>query len=430
MLAPAGHGSAHGQALLTVVDAVARATTQNPDARMTDIAGHEAATRVAQARAGLFPRVDVTDMWQRGNQPVFVFGSLLGQQRFTEAHFAIPSLNRPDAIDNFRVAVAAEHLVYDGGAARSRIRAARLGVMQADTDVVAVRQALTLTVTSAYGAVLQTVAAGATAQAALDAADADLARATARRDAGLATDADALAVEVHRARVAEMRLRASLAEDLARAELNRVMGEPLDAHFTLELPPVSSAPPTADAGALETEAVAGRPELRRAALDVDVSGSRLAEARAAYRPQVFAQAGWEGNGGAWHDRAGSWGVGAGVRLNVFRGGADRARVAEAEHAVQRVRVAREQIETAVRLDVRAAVARVETAYARQTLAASVVAQAQERQRIVRDRYEQGLADVTTLLQAAEAVMQAHEQQTRARVDVLIERASLDKAVGR
>jgi len=53
-------------------------------------------------------------------------------------------------------------------------------------------------------------------------------------------------------------------------------------------------------------------------------------------------------------------------------------------------VAREQIETAVRLDVRAAVARVETAYARQTLAASVVAQAQERQRIVRDRYEMEL----------------------------------------
>ena len=33
---------------------------------------------------------------QRGNQPVFVFGSLLNQRNFTEANFAIDALNHPD----------------------------------------------------------------------------------------------------------------------------------------------------------------------------------------------------------------------------------------------------------------------------------------------------------------------------------------------
>ena len=84
----------------------------------------------------------------------------------------------------------------------------------------------------------------------------------------------------------------------------------------------------------------------------------------------------------------------------------------------------------MRLEVRGAVSRLETARARESLARGVVNQAAERQRIVRDRYEQGMADVTALLRAAEAVVQAQEQQIRARVDVLVEAAGLDRALGR
>ena len=45
--------------------------------------------------------MDASETWQRGNQPVFVFGSLLNQRRFTAADFALDALNHPDAIDNF-----------------------------------------------------------------------------------------------------------------------------------------------------------------------------------------------------------------------------------------------------------------------------------------------------------------------------------------
>jgi hypothetical protein len=50
-----------------------------------------AAGRDAASRAWL-PRVTLEEGWQRGDQPVFVFGSLLAQQRFTEANFAVQSL--------------------------------------------------------------------------------------------------------------------------------------------------------------------------------------------------------------------------------------------------------------------------------------------------------------------------------------------------
>ncbi|WP_239488663.1 TolC family protein [Luteitalea sp. TBR-22] len=418
------------QAPLTLRDAIARAQAGNPDARIAALAEQEAVHRVTQARAGYLPRVDATEAWQRGNQPVFVFGSLLAQRQFTAADFALEALNHPDAVDNFRLAVGAEQSVWDGGATRARVRAAELGVRLAASGRLTATQALAVAATQAFGQVLQAEASLQAARAALEAADGDLKLARDRRDAGLVTEADVLAVEVHRAAVEEGRLRATLAADLARADLNRVMGEPLDAAFVLAPLAPSSAAPVADTAALEAEALRQRPELQQARLMVDLAGAQVAEARASYMPQVFAQGGWEGNGGAWADRSGSWGVGAGVRINLFRGMADKARIAEVTEASRRRALERERAETGVRLEVRAAASRLTSARAREALAATVVAQAAERQRIVRDRYEQGLADVTALLRAAEAVVQAHEQQLRARVDVSVESAGLDRALGR
>lgn len=418
------------QEALTLAEAIARATSGHPDVRIAALAEREAAARVTQAQAGHLPRVDLTETWQRGDQPVFVFGSLLAQRRFTAADFAIDALNRPAAIDNLRVAVNAEQSVWDGGATRARVRAARLGVELAAVGRLAATQALAFAATQAYADVLRADATLATAAAGLEAADADVRRTRDRRDAGLVTDADVLAVEVHRAAVDEARLRATLALDLARAELNRVMGAPLDAVFTLAPVDPASIPDVPPLATLEATALSQRTEVRQARLLVDLAGARSAEARASFLPQVFAQGGWEANGGTWAGRTGSWIVGGGVRLNLFRGFSDRARVAELTDAAQRHTVERDRAEDLVRLDVRAARARVESARARHQVARSVVGQARERQRIVRDRYEQGLADVTTLLRAAEAAMQAEEQQIRARVDVVVETAALERALGR
>ena len=62
------------------------------------------AARASEARAGYLPRVDVAEAWQRGNNPVFVFGSLLSQQRFTMANFALDALNHPDPLTNYHAA--------------------------------------------------------------------------------------------------------------------------------------------------------------------------------------------------------------------------------------------------------------------------------------------------------------------------------------
>ena len=152
--------------------------------------------------------------------------------------------------------------------------------------------------------------------------------------------------------------------------------------------------------------------------------------RAAFLPRVYAQGGFEANGGSWGSRASSWMGGAVARVNLFRGFADQARLAEARHAQTLSALAREKAELAARLDVREAVARLEAARAAEGVGRAAVTQAREGHRIVRDRYESGLADVSALLGAAEAVQQADARHAAARVDVTVAAATLSRALGK
>src|SRR4026209_553311 len=77
------------QTPLSLTAAVARARAHNPDAGSRAAGGREGAQRFTQARVGYGPRVDVVESWQRGNQQVLVFSSLLAQRQFTAADFAL-----------------------------------------------------------------------------------------------------------------------------------------------------------------------------------------------------------------------------------------------------------------------------------------------------------------------------------------------------
>jgi len=418
-----------GQTPLTLTEAIARARAQNPDASSTAAAEREAAQRVTQARAGYWPRVDVAESWQRGNQPVFVFSSLLAQRQFTAADFALDALNHPDAVDNFRTGVMVEQSVFDG-ATKANVTAAGLGHDIATASRTMVDHDLAASVTAAYGRVLVAAAASQSAAAGAETARADRELAGNRRDAGLVTDADVLQLDVYVSRTREQQIRAASDERIARAQLNQLIGEPLDEVFVLDRFPRAVAIDATDLAPLEAEALKNRPDVKLAALQQQLAAATETAARGAFLPQVVAQGGWEFNGGAWNTQTSSWVVGAVARVNVFHGFADKARLAEAREQMTRRASERQKAETSARLDVHVAVARLDAARANEAVGRAAVEQARESRRIIRDRYEAGLTDVASLLRATEAVMQAETQQIAAQVAVLTDTAALERALGR
>ncbi len=417
------------QTPLSLAEAIARARVQNPDAGSAAAAEREAAQRITQARSGYWPKVDVAESWQRGNQPVFVFSSLLAQRQFTAADFALGALNHPNALDNFRSAVMVEQSLFDG-ATRANVAAAGIGYEMATANRLMVGHDLAASVATAYGRVLVGAAASQSAAAAAETARVDRELAGNRRDAGLVTDADVLQLDVYVSRTREQQIRATSDERITRAQLNQLMGEPLGVAFALDRSLTAPVIDATDLASLEAEALKNRPVVKLAALQEQLAGATQTAARAAFLPHVTVQGGWEYNGGAWNTRTSSWAVGAVARINVFHGFADTARLAEAREQATRRALEREKAETAARLDVYIAVARLDAARASEAVGRAAVERARESRRIVRDRYEAGLADVASLLRAAEGVLQAETQQTVAQVAVLTETAALERTLGR
>jgi outer membrane protein len=414
---------------LSLSEAIERAKAGNPDVRAAAAAEREAAERITEARGGHLPKVDVSESWQRGNNPAFVFGSLLAQRRFTASDFALDALNHPDATDNFRAALSVEQSLFDR-AVSANLRAASIGRDMAATGRQLVDQDLTSAVTEVYGRVLIAAATARSTAAMVETARADRELAGNRREAGQVTDADVLRLDVYLARTLEQQVQATSDERIARARLNQLMGEPLSTIFSLDLTPPGIAIDITNPASLEEEAVKNRPEVALALQQEQLAAASVDAAQAVFLPQVAAQGAWELNGGSWNARSSSWGAGVVARVNLFHGFADKARLAEARAQASRRAHEREKAETMARLDVQIAIALLEAARASEAVGRAAADRARESRRIIRDRYESGVTDVTTLLHSADDVLQAEAQQIAANVSVLTATATLQRAIGR
>jgi outer membrane protein TolC len=421
-----------GQEPLTLDRAVQDALARNPTLTSARAAAAAADATADEASAGLYPRLTASESWQRSNDPVFVFGSLLSARRFTAANFAIDSLNHPPSTAAFRATVAVDQIVFDGGrrreaarAARSQADAAILGGAVAENDLV-------VAATEAFGRVLAAQAARRAADAGVEFAREDRARAARRRDAGVATDADVLALGVHLADLERRRIQATGDAAIATAELNRIMGEPIEREWiAVDAAPVNPGDATLpDLHALLATVDASRPDVRRAnALQRAAEEAERAAGRLLV-PQVGVQAGLDLAGTDFGHRAGAWVAGGVLQWTLSTGGAELARRRAAAEQLVRARADAEDTRAAVRVELVTAYRRLETARQRQLAARTGVAQARESQRIVRDRFDAGMAGVNDVLRASSDLLDAESNEVAARVDALVASAALARAAGR
>jgi len=426
----AAESALSAQEPLTLEMAVQTALAQNAGLRAVRTGVSEADAQVDEARSGWFPRVSVAETWQRGDQPVFVFSSLLSARQFGPQNFAIDALNHPDAIGFYRTSIALEQLVFDAGR-QSAVDSAthRRDIAQSSSNEASA--ALMLATVQSYGRALTADAAQRAAEAALEAGREDLARTSQRRDTGIASDADVLALVAHVADLQQRALHQQGEAAVARAELNRMMGVPIDREYQVAAPRdangVVLAATTVDA--LLAEAERSRPELRRVVSAQQAADAERQIARAALIPRVAAQAGFDISGTQFNDRASAWLVGAEVRWNLSLGGAEAARLRAATDARTRAAAEAEDRRAAVQVEVVTALRRLQAANARRSAGVAAVDQARESQRMTRDRFEAGLATVTDVLRASSAVVEAESQRVSAAVDAMVSEATLRRALG-
>jgi len=415
---------------LTLQEAVRTALSRHPSLDAVRAQGSAADTRREQARSGWLPKLNYSESFTTGNNPVYVFSSLLSQRRFTAANFDIYSLNRPEFTNNFQSQVVLDQPVYDGGQTKQSVASAELGKQMNAERERQTQMRLIAEVARNYHGVVLAEENRKVAEAALRSAEADLERAEAVRAAGMATDADVLSIKVHMAAMREQEIERRWTLEVAWAALNRSLGMPLETRYQLTTPLKAVDAPAAAVEDKEKSAVSQRPELRQASLAARLAESRLSVARSAYLPQVSVRGIFEVDRGKFVSQGGSnWFFGATLRWNLFNGFGDKERIREATFQLTGAKAQQRESDSAVRVEVRQAHAALQSARERLQVAEATVAQAEESLRITRNRYENGLNTVTDLLRTETALLETRTRRLAAIYDQRVAAAMLELSAG-
>lgn len=427
---PAGAGAAAAESDLSLAEAVALALQTHPALAAADRLAEAAGASLDQARAGFLPRLELSETVTRGDNPVYAFGSLLNQGRFTAADFALDRLNHPDAITNWRTNLGANLPLFAGGRTRLGVEQAQLAHQAARTGRARTAQEVRFGVIRAYATALLSQEAQATVESAVRTAEANLAAAEARQEAGMVVASDPLAARVRLSRLQQERLAASHQVALSQATLSEAMG--LSPGRTHRLAGSLELPPARGEGLEELEGLARqhRPDLAQMTLEERRLAKEIQRAKGSFLPTLHLMGNYEiNNHSVAVDGQDSWTVGVGLNWNLFNGGGDQARLAEAKAHYYRMGALRERLANAVSLEVREGFLALQTARERVGVARQAVSYATEALRIVRDRYEAGLTTIVELLDSETALTAARTSLTRTIYDAVVGQARLDLSLG-
>jgi outer membrane protein len=395
---------------ITLSDAVRIALEKNPlrKAAIADV--RVAASGVREARAGLLPHIMFSEMAIRSNDPVFVFGTKLRQQRFSAADFALNQLNTPTPIGNFSSKFSGQWRLFDSfqnyrsiERARKMNDASREQLERADQELIA------RVVQSYYGVLLARRHVSVTDDG-LKTAKSIEERSRNRVQAGLAVDADLLSAQVLTANREQELIRAR--NDLSYAEVALAITIGLSTQATLSPADILAdrTLPSTDISALERDAIQQRPDVRRLRSEQSAQRQSVSIAKSAFGPRLDAFGSWQTDSHSLGWNGGNnWTAGVELQIDIFSGGAKLAQLQRERASSDRIAAMRTAFEDQVRLEVRRAYYDHDSAQQQVAVAKAASEQAAESLRILSNRYDAGLATVTDLLRVEEAAHRAQSE---------------------
>lgn len=400
------------QERLTLADATAEAVAKSDLLRAEQARGAAAAGGVEAARGNLWPTITVEERFTRTDNPAYDFSLKINQGTFTPADLqgAPATFNGPDPISDFQTTLTITQPLWS--------RRASLGVEIARAEEGAVghererrREEVAHRVLQAWlGAQAAEAYRETTIRAEEDAAE-HLRLAGVAEEAGTGLASDRLRAEVALAEARRMRLAVENDLEIARRGLGLAIGRE---------EPVAPAAERAPGAAPDLEALLAAAATRRdlRALEARAAGARLAAgaARAARLPEVGLTGALQANDPdlPLGTSGTSYLVGVGVTWNIFDGRRSRAAEAQAAAGAQQAESYLAAMTKEARFRVREAWLRWKEAGAGIAIADGALAAAAEGVRLVRVRYENGLAPMVALLDAQGALNRARSEAARAR----------------
>lgn len=417
------------QPRLDLQTAVDKALANNPQTRIAASGLKIAELKIREAKAGSKPTFELTQNVIRSNNPVFVFGSLLEQGRFSESNFAINSLNHPDGLFNFRSQIEGRFPIFDQRQTRSNVSQAEIGIRKQQLAIEAVQQQLRFQVIrSFFGTIVakQMVKVG---EENVAAASENLRKTKDMVEVGMTTEADNLSAQVELASAEQQKLEAESGVVTSVAALNLTIGESLDVQRALTGELNERYFPVEEQAELIKLALENRPEYKQAELAIESSRVRTRAASGQKLPRVDAFGNFGYSSPYLTNGSTDYTVGISLSYNLFDAGR-KPRIAQAVEAETLAEFEKEHLANQIRLEVIKAEQNFRTSRAKIAVAVKSIARSEEAVRIINDRYRVGLTTFSEVLRAQAAMVAAKQHLLQAKYEYIVSYASVLLATGR
>jgi len=411
---------------VTLTGVIGMALKANPDLRSATERIRIADATLERARAEFYPKLSLSEAFIDTNLAGFALPVELNQRRVNLSQ----NLNRSGFVGDFSTFVTLQQNIYSGGRRTAEAVSADEQRRGAAFTLAAVRNEMVFRVAEAYYRLLQASELLNSRMAAVHQVERQLALARSRYDNGTAVRSDVLSVEVRLAEVQEALITARNQRELTWAILENVTGCRLPHDLTCRVEP---APWSARVDAVESaiaEAVARRPELGASLSEVRGAAQLVEAARSGKRPSLD----FIGSFSTWSISHNSGGdglfVGVIASINVFDGHRTKAQVCRALAQVRELEAKHQRMLLDIELEVRQAYLSLRDAEERLQVASQAITLADESVREIENRYHDGKATITQLIDAQVAATDARVRRSNAAAAVEIARVGMERVLGR
>lgn len=317
--------------------------------------------------------------------------------------------------------------LYTGGRIARGIDAATAGLDAARLGETADGQNLKLRVADAYVSVLRASRMLKVTERHVTSLEAHARDVENLHAQGMLAKTDLLSVRVALADANQRKLQVANGLDLARAAYNRLLGRPLDQPVSLEdLAPEATQE---QFSALTGRALERRGELAALARQIEAMRHQAAAVRGETAPQVALSGGYGYQENRYQVHPGQWMITLGAKWNLFDGGVAGHRASAVERQAAALSQQRDELASIIALQVRQTWLDVEETRKRLIVTQSAIAQAEENLLVARDRYANGLATHTEVLDAETLRTGSESNHANALFDAALAGLRLKRATG-
>ena len=319
--------------------------------------------------------------------------------------------------------------IFTGGKLNGTIKQAKAGYLISEQGLQKAYNDMRSTVTNGYFDMLQADNMQKLGRESVDRLADHLKNVEAQYEVGVVAKVDVLRSQVELANAKQSLIKAENAYQIAEANLNKIVGLPMDTQLKLDNILVYT-PYDNDMQYCLDYAAKHRPELEQAKQQVEAAKGALRVAISGHMPQVAATASQSWKDSNWPgDENGNWGVGVTVSMNIFDSGVTVSRIHGAEADLAKAHETYRDTVDAVNLDVRSNYLNLREAEKRIDTTKLAVSQAEEDYRIAQLRYMNGVGTNTDVLDAQVALTDAKTNYLQAMYDYNTCKTNLETAIG-